>query len=145
MNAQILDPFYPAFRGRFSSCLKWEHLTELWDVVKRDAEKHWYIYAINESVPAFPASHKDLHRFVDEIDKLLHQDHDEDYCGIVYVDNKTEPTFIKIYDPNNLGVVCGFSHSPPLPGWTLSVLPPKSLSDGAMNTAQRKRWWQKFM
>ena len=47
--------------------------------------------------------------FVTEIDRLLRQDHAEDYCGIVYADDLQQPRFIKIYDPNNLGVSCGYS------------------------------------
>ncbi|MCG8047412.1 MAG: hypothetical protein N0E48_17590 [Candidatus Thiodiazotropha endolucinida] len=46
-----------------------------------------------------------------------------------------------IYDPNNLGVSCGYSDNPPLPGWVLSKLPPIDLP-GTMVPKNRKRWWQ---
>lgn len=72
----------------------------------------WYIYAVGEVPPEAPASESHLLKFIDEIDALLHQEHDEDYCGIVYTDSKESPNYIKIFDPNNLGVSCGFSENP---------------------------------
>ncbi len=137
-----LDPFYEKFKGSFSSCLRWEDLDDLWETLRQHADNGWYIYAIGENTPVKPATATELETFISEIDSLLHREHEEDYCGIVYADNKTEPSFIKIYDPNNLGVSCGFSDDPPLPGWILSLLAPKPLEDKSVLTAQRKRWWQ---
>ncbi len=139
-----LDPFYEKFKGSFTSCMRWDDLTVLWETLKQHANLNWYIYAIGEPVPDSPASKKELILFITEMDKLLHIEHGEDYCGIVYADNKNAPTFIKIYDPNNLGVSCGFSHNPPLPGWVLSVIPPKPLEDKSVLSQQRKRWWQRL-
>lgn len=139
-----LDPFYEKFKGSFTSCMRWDDLTVLWDTLKQYANLNWYIYAIGEPVPGSPASKKELMLFITEMDKLLHTEHQEDYCGIVYTDNKDAPTFIKIYDPNNLGVSCGFSNNPPLPGWVLSVIPAKPLEDKSVLSQQRKRWWQRL-
>jgi hypothetical protein len=61
------------------------------------------------------------------INALLHREHEEDYCGIVYAGNTQQPAFIKIFDPNNLGVTCGFSAKPPLPGWIMSRIAPIDL------------------
>jgi hypothetical protein len=63
-------------------------------------------------------------KFIDEVDALLHHEHFEDYCGIVYTDSTKDPALIKIFDPDNFGVSCGFSNNPPLPGWVLSLIPP---------------------
>ena len=63
---------------------------------------------------------------------------------MVYVDNKTEPSFIKIYDPNNLGVVCGFSDNPPLPGWIVSLIKPEPLDENTFLPQSRKRWWRRI-
>ncbi len=139
-----LDPFYDKFKGGFSSCMRWDDLTILWDTLKQRENLNWYIYAIGEQVPDSPASKKELLLFITEIDNLLRNEHEEDYCGIVYADDKENPTLIKIYDPNNLGVSCGFSNNPPLPGWILSVIPPKPLEDKSVLTQQRKRWWQRL-
>jgi len=140
--APIEDPFYTVFRGNFSSLLRWEDLTTFWDVVRQSAAAGWYVYAIGESAPAQPSTAEQVNNFLNEVDALLRKEHQEDYCGIVYTDSKTDPTMIKIFDPNNLGVQCGFSDNPPLPGWVISLLPPQSLDGNQHLPAGRKRWWR---
>lgn len=138
------DPFLSVFRGSFTGVLSWGDLDVFWEVVRRNAGAGWYVYAIGETPPPTPASAEQINRFIDEIDALLRKDHEEDYCGIVYADNITDPSMIKIFDPNNLGVQCGFSDNPPLPGWVLSRLPPVVLYDKAHRPESRKRWWKKL-
>ncbi len=82
--------------------------------------------------------------FIAGIDTLLRAEHKEDYCGIVYADNPQAPGFIKIYDPHNLGVSCGFSDNPPLPGWVLSLIPPVDLPATRVLPQNRRRWWRKL-
>jgi hypothetical protein len=138
------DAFLTAFRGRFTSALRWHHLDALWDLVRADAGNGWYLYAIGEPPPVAPASAEQVERFIGEIDTLLRREHDEDYCGIVYADDRDHPSFIKIYDPTNLGVVCGFSDTPPLPGWTISKLKPADLPAAQPAPRGRRRWWQRL-
>ena len=137
------DPFLNAFRGNFTGVLSWEDLDAFWRVVRSNAAG-WYVYAIGEAPPAAPASAEQVERFLTEIDALLRKEHQEDYCGIVYTDSKTEPRMIKIFDPNNLGVQCGFSDNPPLPGWVLSRLPPVKLQDTTSRPENSKRWWRRL-
>jgi len=140
----ISDPFLLAFRGSFTGIRKWEDLDVFWNTLRNKSDQRWYVYAIGEEVPTEPVTGEKLLHFIEEIDTLLRQEHQEDYCGIVYVDNKTEPAFIKIYDPNNLGVVCGYSDNPPLPGWTITHLPPAELSRDTFLPKNRQRWWQRI-
>lgn len=135
------DPFYEAFRGSFTSLMQWAQLDEFWATVRNKADAGWYIYCIGEPLPAQPRSAAQVQKFLKEVDILLHQDHDESYCGIVYTDSKTDPTFIKIFDPNHLGVSCGSSKNPPLPGWTMSLLPPTQLESKRPLPEGRRRWW----
>lgn len=138
------SPIYlEAFRGSFSSMLRWPQLDKLWQTL-RSQDKAWHIYAVGETPPEGPVTRQQLDIFITEIDKLLRKEHDEDYCGIVYVDTPDDPTFIKIYDPNNLGVSCGFSENPPLPGWVLSLIKPVDLEAVIPPPGNRKRWWQKL-
>jgi hypothetical protein len=95
------DPFLAAFRGSFTSALRWSDLDALW-----------------------------------------RREHDERLCGIVYADDLRIPSLVKIYDPNNLGVSCGFSSNPPLPGWVMSKLPPVDLPATQLVPKARRRWWQ---
>ena len=144
MNTAVEQNYIDAFRGNSTSLLRWHHLDEFWGTLKQQAANDWFIYAVGEVPPESPASETHLLKFIDEIDVLLHEEHDEDYCGIVYTDNKEAPAFIKIFDPNNLGVSCGFSENPPLPGWILSKIPPVELEAALNPPNSRRRWWQKI-
>jgi len=141
MSTPTASAFQTRFRGSFVSLMAWTQLTEFWKVVDAKADAGWYVYALGEDVPDAPRSAPEFKRFLVEIDALLHRDHDEDYCGIVYTDDRTNPTFIKIFDPNNLGVSCGSSKNPPLPGWILSLEPPSELGSDRILPERRKRWW----
>lgn len=138
------DAYYQAFSGNFTSLLTWQQLEEFWNTVRRSAAAGWYVYAVGETVPVQTTDETGVLRFVQEVDELLHKEHDEDYCGIVYTDSKTDPTFIKIFDPSNLGVSCGFSDNPPLPGWVMSRIPPMELKDKQTLAQNRRRWWQRL-
>lgn len=144
MTMNSPHPFHAAFRGRFSNVLRWNQLSELWDRVRASADNGWYIYAIGLPMPQAPRPGPDVTRFVDAVDALLRTDHREDYCGIVYVDDHDEPGIIKIFDPKNLGVSCGFSNNPPLPGWVMSRIPPALLEDRRPLPGNRRRWWQEL-
>ena len=138
------DPFVAAFRGSFTSALRWHHLDALWQTLKDQPGDEWHIYAVGHPPPEEVSSREQLLRFIDEIDALLRREHEEDYCGIVYADDLTAPALIKIYDPHNLGVSCGFSDNPPLPGWVLSKLKPCDLEETRPLPNSRKRWWQRI-
>ena len=142
MEKELTPLFLTAFRGSFTSMMRWPQLDEFWDRLTQQADDNWYIYPVGEQPPESSVAKDKLLSFVKEIDILLHKDHTENYCGIVYADDKINPTFIKIYDPNNLGVSCGFSDNPPLPGWILSKIQPVEL-ESALNPANnRRRWWK---
>ncbi len=136
------EVFYTAFRGSFTSLMQWNQLDSFWDTVRAKADAGWYVYCIGEPVPTQHLSAEAVQKFVQAVDALLRRDHDESYCGIVYTDSKTDPTFIKIFDPNHLGVSCGSSKNPPLPGWTLSLLPPAYFESKRPLPEGRRRWWK---
>ena len=144
MDMSIEEVYLAAFRGNFTSTMRWHDLDAFWDVLKAHADDQWYIYAVGEAPPDLVADKGRFLNFIDKIDVLLHKEHDEDYCGIVYVDNKETPEFIKIFDPNNLGVTCGFSENPPLPGWILSRIQPVELETALNPPKNRQRWWQQL-
>ncbi len=137
--------FRDAFRGRFENVLRWEQLDALWRVLNRDADGGWHIYAVGEQPPDSPASAERVSQFLSEINTLLRDEHAEDFCGIVFTDSLQTPTFVKIFDPNNLGVSCGYSDNPPLPGWIMSKLRPEDLEAPAPPPGARQRWWQRLM
>lgn len=134
--------FQEFYDGMLHGVLSWQQLTAFWPKIKADSESDsgWYIYAIGHPLPAASISAQLLARFISETDALLHRDHREDYCGIVYADDLEKPNFVKIFDPNKLGSSCGSSKSPPPPGWILSRVPPKEITSKDIVPEQRKRW-----
>lgn len=141
MSSSNENLFYTRLTGPFSGIVTWAQLTTLWSVVNERPEG-WYIYAVGETVPVSPADPDALVTFTREMDVLLHREHREEYCGIVYADDKAEPTFIKIFDPHNLGSSCGSSGMKTLPGWLLTRMPPELLDDHRPLPEGRKRWWR---
>lgn len=136
------DEFDTIFNGMLFSLLSWQQLSTFWSRV--DTNAGWYLYAIGEDRPLEPADSEHVAAFIQEIDVLLHKEHHEDYCGIVYADDLDKPRMIKIYDPNHLGTSCGSSKNRILPGWVMSLVPPVDLSPSHSVPQNRKRWWQSF-
>lgn len=137
-------PYLQAFRGSFSGVLRWHQLDALWKQVLVDHGNGWYVYAVGEEPPVTALAGEPLNRVVRELDELLRRDHDEDYCGIVYTDDMHKPSYVKVFDPHNLGSTCGSSGNPPLPGWILSKMPPINLPAALPQPNSRRRWWQKL-
>lgn len=140
MNAprEATTAFEAKYWGTLYNVLSWEQLTAFWGRVERGAG--WYLYPVGQDVPQAPANAEDVERFIHHIDELLRKEHEEDYCGIVYVDDPEKPSFIKIYDPHNLGVSCGSSGQHIFPGWTMSLQAPVNLKPAVVPN-NRKKWW----
>ncbi|MDD4882058.1 MAG: hypothetical protein PHR30_03035 [Gallionellaceae bacterium] len=137
----VQNPDFDAlFDGTLFSLLTWDQLTAFWQ--RLDAGAGWYLYALGETRPEQPADSEHVATFVRELDLLLHKEHDEDYCGIVYADDLDQPSLIKIYDPNHLGTSCGSSKHKILPGWVMSRMSPSDLDPSHHVTQNRRRWWQ---
>lgn len=144
MTTDSVDPFIAAFRGDFTSALRWHQLDDLWEQIRERADAGWYLYAVGELPPDQAANGEQVRTFLTELDTLLRAEHREEYCGIVYADHLRHPSFVKIYDPHNLGVSCGYSNDPPLPGWVMSLLPPCDLPATRILPQNRRRWWRRL-
>ena len=83
-TAQQNSEFDHLFDGTLYSLLSWKQLTAFWE--RLDPAAGWFIYAVGEERPEIPADSEHVATFVREIDVLLHKEHHEDYCGIVYAD-----------------------------------------------------------
>ena len=69
-SAPAENPFLVAFRGSFTSTLRWPQLDALWQCLRGQPEG-WYVYAVGEPPPNSPATADDLLRFIDLMDALL--------------------------------------------------------------------------
>lgn len=137
-----MSRFQALYSGRLWSVMSWDQLTAFWKRI--DPAAGWFLYAVGEEVPAAPVPAPQVNAFIAEVDALLRKEHHHDYCGIVYADDIERPSFVKIFDPNNLGVSCGFSTNPPLPGWIMSRIAPEDLQPARPAPEGRRRWWRKL-
>ena len=139
--AKTASAFAQQLSGRFYGVIRWQDLDALWLRIQAEPEG-WYASLTGAALPEEPLSALALQRFITEADTLLRSEHHEDYCGIVYADDLERPSFIKIYDPNNLGSSCGMHGATHPPRWLLSRLRPERIADDAPLPNARKRWWQ---
>ena len=134
------NPYKTASLGFFKGLRSWQDFDDFWKKLESLNDGQWYIYDTNQLPPDTPAKKDEFLHFLHDSNNRLHLEHKEDYCGIVYIDDKEHPAFIKIYDPANLGVVCGFSDNPPLPGWILSRIKPCDLHE-----PEPAPFWKKYL
>lgn len=142
MTAQV-SAFSQQLNGNSFGVLHWQQLDALWQQIRANPEG-WYASQIGEVVPELPLEPDALNRFIAEVDALLRHEHQHDYCGIVYVDNRNQPGFIKIYDPHNLGSFCSHGGATILPRWVLSRIKPERFEEDAPLPGSRQRWWQRM-
>ncbi|HAN55804.1 MAG TPA: hypothetical protein DCQ77_06270 [Betaproteobacteria bacterium] len=135
-----MSAFTDLLNGPLYGVMRWEQ----WDVLCeniRSSGEAWYVYGVGHGVPDAPIAGSSLSCALDEIGALLKRDHEEDYLGIVYVDDLSNAALVKIYDPNNLGATCGSSGRDIPPGWVLSRHPPSQIASDIPVSNNRRRWW----
>ncbi|CAG0939103.1 hypothetical protein GALLN_00473 [Gallionellaceae bacterium] len=135
--------FLKRMDGSFRGMLQWTDLDALWATVRANPEG-WYVSLVGVEPVQQAMTSAALDTFITEVDSLLRREHDYSYCGIVYADQPEHPSFIKIYDPHNLGNSCGSSGVRIPPRWVLSRVPPALIVDEAPLPNSRRRWWQKL-
>ena len=140
MTTEFLEKYNGLLRG----VMQWEKLEELWSTIRKHKGDGWYLYAVGHELPEECSSGDEVEHFVTRMDSLLREEHDEDYCGIVYTDDFAQPSLVKIFDPHNLGVSCGSSKNPPLPGWIMSLSKPEAIGEDVLVPGNRKRWWNRL-
>lgn len=128
------------FNGKFFGILRWHQLDNVWESVLARKQDGWYIYNTNSSVPKDKINTDQLENEIESIDKRLRTQHDEDYCGVVYVDNLEKPALIKVFDPKNMGTSCSVGGKAPLPEWIISMIPPADLTEEEKPRKYKKRW-----
>lgn len=135
------NSFATRMDGKFYGVLQWSDLDKLWGKV-RDNPEGWYASLTGETPPVVPMTAAALVSFVSEIDTLLHREHEENYCGVVYVDDTEKPSLLKIFDPHNMGTGCRVGGDPIPPLWVLSRIKPELIKNNVPLSNSRRRWWQ---
>jgi hypothetical protein len=93
------EEFLEKYNGLLRGVMQWDKLDSLWMSIRQQEAKGWYIYALGHELPEKIADSDDVEHFIERMDKLLREEHDEDYCGIVYTDDFSQPTLVKILTP----------------------------------------------
>jgi hypothetical protein len=116
------------FKGKFIGIMDWQDCHKLFDKLI-NASNDWYIYNTLINIPSDTAESEEFINQIHQIKDILNKEHKERYCGIVYVDNIDEPSFVKVFHPKNIGKACGGSENPPLPRWLISKTQPVDVMD----------------
>ena len=135
--------FLQTYTGRMSGVLRWPQLDKLWHSL--DANDGWYLYELGNDIPTSPVNHDDLQMAIGQMDTFLRQEHNAEYCGVVYTDDIDDPSLLKIYHPKKMGASCGSSGSTVLPRWTLSRRPPVDLVEWALQKNHKPAWWKHML
>lgn len=136
-----MNAFETKLNGTLYGLMQWSDWDRLGAALRTETAARWHVSAVGAEAPAAPLDPATLSVLLDEIGALLRNDHQEDYLGIVYVDDLDTPSLIKIYDPNNLGSACGSIGFKVLPGWVLSLDRPTPFAVATPLPGNRRRWW----
>jgi len=111
--------YFQQFKGRFLGVMQLDDCDTLLQTLIQNPD-NWYVYDTLETMPSSTISADNFITKINNIKAIIDEDHDERYCGIVYVDDLKKPSFVKIFHPKNLGKTCGSSENPPMPQWLIS-------------------------
>jgi hypothetical protein len=137
-----MSGFEAKLNGMLYGLMRWADWDRLREQMLKEAASRWFAYGVGAELPAGPMNPTALRVLLTEIDALLRRDHEENYLGIVYVDDPASPSLVKIYDPNNLGSTCGSIGYKVPPGWVLSLDPPTRIDAVVLLPGNRRRWWE---
>lgn len=137
----LKDGFAEVYSGLLFGVMEWSSLKNILEGLSGD---DWFVYDIRQDLPTVPLQAVELKKFTTNIFELLTSEHEEDYCGIVYVDDLSSPSLIKIYDPQNLGTSCGINKEKIHPGWILSKMAPSKIEFKDPVPQNRIKWWNRI-
>jgi hypothetical protein len=139
-----MSNYIDEFQGRFIGIMQWDDCHELFNKLI-DRPTDWFLYDTLTTVPTSTVDTQNFKKNIHEIKKILTEEHQERYCGIVYTNNLEDPSFVKIFHPNNLGKSCGSSEHPPIPQWLLSKTPPIDVIEKFGPPEKEKGFVSKFL
>ncbi len=116
-------PFWRAYQARASGLLNWPDVDSLWQLLAARPE-NWFVYDLDKPPPGAPLLAADFAAFLPAAEALVNARRDRSHSGAIYIDNRETPSFIKIFDPTNMGTSCGGDHDMIFPRYILSKLKP---------------------
>jgi TusA-related sulfurtransferase len=119
--------FIEQVAGQLSGLLSWAEFDQVCEYIMQNPDMGWYLYTIDEQPPQQTATDSELNHFITSLNKNIHKEYARDHCGIAFVDSKTEPALIKIFNPKLLKSICYVNGTVPLHGWVISRQKPVDL------------------
>jgi TusA-related sulfurtransferase len=121
------DIFVEQVTGHLSGLLSWLEFDQACEYIMQNPNLGWYLYTIDEQPPQQTATNNELNHFITSLNKNIHKEYAREHCGIAFVDSKTEPSLIKIFNPKLLKSICNIYGTVPLHGWVISRQKPVDL------------------
>lgn len=115
--------FWRAYQGRASGLLNWVDVDALWPKLAAQPDD-WFVYDLDAAPPVAPLSATDLIAFLPQAEALVNERRDRSHSGAIYIDNREAPSFVKFFDPTNMGTSCGGDHEMIFPRYILSKIKP---------------------
>jgi hypothetical protein len=137
-------PYFKKFKGSFIGVMQWGDFHTLLQTLRNNPD-NWHIYNTLELMPTQTLNSSEFIKKIDFIKLIIESEHKEKYCGIVYVDNLKNPTFVKFFHPKNLGKTCGSSKYPPMPQWLISKEKPMNVVKKFGAKEKNKGFISKFL
>ena len=119
-------PFWTLFLSRSSGILHWEDMDAFWPQMQATTGD-WYVFDPSKDAPVAPVSGADWQAALEEAQTLVYSRRELPKSGAVYVDNREDPAFIKVFDPSHMGSSCSCSTEPVMPKYIFSRARPDSL------------------
>ncbi len=137
------SPFWRRYEGQFHGILTWPQFDAFWPRLVPGAGD-WFVFDPGARPPQSPLARDAFMTFLDEARSMLERRRNLSYCGAVYADDLHAPTFVKLFDPMNMGSACAMPGARIMPRWTLSLLRPDPLPDEEpVPERQRFRGWMR--
>ena len=127
------------FQSRFIGVMQWDNCNALFNTLTANPTNDWYLYDTTAVLPSEIIDAESLITQLKLIKSIIQTEHQERYCGIVYVDDLEKPSFVKIFHPNNLGKTCGSSEYPPIPQWLLSKIKPVDIIEKFSSSPEKQQ------
>ena len=110
-----MSNYFDEFQGRFIGIMQWDDCHALLQkLVEQPSD--WYLYDTLKEVPKQTADANHFTDQISEIKKILTNEHQERYCGIVYTNDLEKPSLSReifpllgskirmtVFSPNSVG------------------------------------------
>ena len=115
--------FWRAYQSRAAGLINWDDVDALWIQLSAQPEG-WFVYDLEATPPVAPLPASAFTSFLPEAEALVNARRDRSHSGAIYIDSREAPSFIKIFDPVNMGTSCGGDHEMIFPRYILSKIKP---------------------